>query len=83
VLEFRRRWLLEHAEGTPSFTELNNLGGSFRATEDTRPIPFGLRPVLVLWLAALVPMLPVLIASVPVSELIKGLTDILQLPIIA
>ena len=72
--DFRRTWLVEHGDrsplGTSDIQSLNDLGGAYRTTEDTRLWPFGARTIIAIGLCAIVPMLPVLLVSMPLAELL-------------
>jgi hypothetical protein len=78
VRAFKHKWMQHdaptaHLLGTPDLQSLNDLHGGFETTEKTRLIPISPRPVMLVVFAALVPMVPVLLTSMPLDEIIKHL----------
>ncbi len=76
VRRFRERWLTPAAPaellGTSDLQSLNDLGGAYRETIDKAlPIAFGLREVLVLLLAMVLPTLPLMLAFAPLEVVAK------------
>ncbi|HEY7955232.1 MAG TPA: hypothetical protein VII38_08055 [Polyangia bacterium] len=71
---FRARWLGPSPGpdllGTSDIQALNDMAGSFRVAEETRPLPFGARELILVILAAAVPMLPLLASRIPLPELL-------------
>jgi hypothetical protein len=57
--------------GTEDIQSLASLGTSFHIIENTRMFPFGPRKLIELWLAALLPMLPLVAGSVTTEELMR------------
>jgi hypothetical protein len=86
VRAFRRKWVqaegLERADllGTPDLQSLNDLDGSFQVAEQTSALPIAKRPLLAVWIGALLPMVPLLFATMPASEIAKQVGRMLQLP---
>jgi hypothetical protein len=72
VDEFRRKWIVEPSGESPlgssDIQSLNDIGGSFRTSEETKLVPFGTRTVVNLWVSALVPVVPVLLMSAPLHQ---------------
>jgi hypothetical protein len=58
--------------GSADIQSLNDLGGSLHTAEETQLAIFRLRDVIIITAAALVPMIPLVLAGVPIDELIKG-----------
>jgi hypothetical protein len=72
VDEFRDKWLRDHPGeqvlGTGDIQSLNDLGGAYEKTEGTRLFPFNLRSIIYLWAGALAPMVPLILATQPLSQ---------------
>ena len=72
VDEFHRKWLRPHAQdqvlGTSDIQSFNDLGGSLKTTDATRIFPFNLRTIIYLWAGALAPMIPLILATQPLSQ---------------
>jgi hypothetical protein len=70
---FRRKWLPAPSDGeslgSAVLQSLNDLGGSLERIGATRLVPFGLRAVINVVAGALIPMVPLVIATTPVAEL--------------
>ncbi|NVB85372.1 MAG: hypothetical protein HOV81_43815 [Kofleriaceae bacterium] len=82
VQQFKRSWLSgkprqEDVLGLSDIQSLNDLGGSYDRTEKTSMFPFGVRTLATLWLGALIPVLPVVLSAMPLSEVIEHLGKIL------
>jgi hypothetical protein len=82
VDELRRKWITERSGessllGTPDIRTLNDLGGSYRTTEETRVIAFGVSNIARVWVGALVPMLPIAVVTMPMSEVASHLGHML------
>jgi hypothetical protein len=78
VREFKCKWLQHHSHGeqllgTSDIQSLNDLHGSFEVTEKTRLIPLSPRPVVIVVLAALLPMLPAVLTAVPLKSVLAHL----------
>jgi len=84
VRKFHRKWIehrpdVTHDEsvkkrpllGTPDIQSLNDLIGSYEALVQLKPVPFGLRAILAVWLASIVPMLPLAFTAMSVDEVFK------------
>jgi len=73
VDEFRRKWLFEPTGESPvgaqDIQSFNDLGGSYATSAATRLYPFSVRSVINVWGGAIIPMIPVLFATTPVSEI--------------
>jgi hypothetical protein len=80
VRDFHRKWLVTAAPdelGSADIQALNDLGGSYGSLERTRLLPMGTRLIAGLWIAALIPMLPIVSTAIPVSDLIKHIGSIM------
>jgi hypothetical protein len=90
VREFRHKWItrppadVARAEpellSTEDFSALNDLDGSYTIASQTSALPIAKRPLFVVWIAALAPMLPLLFATMPAAEIAKQVARMLQLP---
>jgi len=89
VSAFRQKWITGGASGprtdesplgTPDLQSLNDLDGSFEKSDSTRALPFGKRPLIVMWLAGLLPMVPFVFATVPLPDIARQIGKMLQLP---
>ena len=58
------------ALGSPEIQSMNDLGGVYGVVTTTRLFVFGLRSVLAVWFAALLPMAPILVSTSTVEQLI-------------
>jgi hypothetical protein len=66
--------------GTADLQSLADLGNSFKIVEDMRIVPFSRNDALLLALAAVLPMLPLLLIVLPLNELIvRGVKSVLDL----
>jgi hypothetical protein len=91
VRDFKRKWIIDRTDsvprshhtllGTGDIQSLNDLGGSFDTAESTRAIAFGTRTLLAVALGCIVPMLPLLLATTPTSEILRKVGKMLQLPL--
>jgi hypothetical protein len=74
---FRAKWVVtqpsEPVLGTNDLQSLNDLGGAYRTAESTRVFAFGLRTLLTLWFAALIPIVPLLLATAPLTDVAEHL----------
>lgn len=82
VRSFDRKWIgpertAESPLGTSDLQSLADLGNSLRVVEDTRMFVFGTRKLTELWIAAILPMLPLVLAVVPVTDLLRRLGKML------
>jgi hypothetical protein len=82
VQQFKRNWLaVEPAErsvlGLADIQSLNDLGGSYEKTEKTSMFPFGVRTLVTLWMAILIPVLPVVLSAMPLAEVLEHLGKLL------
>lgn len=76
VDDFDRKWLRtdnpgEPLLGTSDLQSLADLGNSFNIVRNMRTVPFGPRLLVGLAIAALVPLLPLLLFRFPLSDLIE------------
>ncbi len=75
VRRFHGKWIEHRTDqdvlGTPDIQSLSDLDNSYQVITTTRMFVFSTRKLGELWLAAIVPMLPLVIAVVPVEQLLK------------
>ena len=77
---FHERWIDHGAEdilGTPDIQSLADYQGAFQTLASMRPIPFGRHEMVLVALAALLPMASLLLLAIPVDELVARLVGIL------
>jgi hypothetical protein len=82
VRAFHRKWIEDRSDrdellGTADLQSLNDLCGAYGSLERARLVPFGPRTIAGLLVAAIVPMLPVVVATMPLDELLRGLVHVL------
>lgn len=82
VRAFHRKWIEDRSDhdellGTADLQALNDLCGAYEHLEKARLVPFDLRTLVGLLIAAVVPMLPLAAATVPLDELLKQLVHVL------
>lgn len=82
VRAFHRKWIEDRSDrdellGTSDLQSLNDLCGAYASLDKTRLVPFGLRALAGLLVAAIVPMLPLVAATMPLDELLKRLAGVL------
>jgi hypothetical protein len=82
VRAFHRKWIEERSDrdeilGTSDLQSLNDLCGAYEHLEKARLVPFGLRALVGLLIAAVVPMLPLVAATMPLDQLLKELGHVL------
>ncbi len=91
VRDFKRKWIIDRTTSIPrsqhtllgsgDIQSLNDLGGSFNTAESTRAVAFGTRTLLAVALGCVVPMLPLVFASMPTEEILRHIAKMLQLPL--
>jgi len=80
---FDRKWVQgenpggEPVLGTPEISSLADLGAAYAVLDRMKFVPFEPEDGIVLLLAALVPMLPLLLTIMPVDELLELLSKLL------
>lgn len=82
VWRFDRKWVAPGPPppellGTSDIQSLSDLHNSWRTIEDTRMFVFGTAKLGEIWLAAILPMLPLALTVVPVTELLRHLAKML------
>jgi hypothetical protein len=82
VRGFDDKWIAAHPEhedllGSADIQSLNDMIGSAAHAYEVRLVPFTMRALLGVWVAAVVPMLPLAAAAMPAEELIKKLAGAL------
>jgi hypothetical protein len=72
---FHRHWIEEGNRegllGTPDLQSLADLGSAYEGLQRMRLVPFGVRPIVILVLTVVVPMIPVILMRVPVLDLLE------------
>ncbi len=74
---FQRKWIEHRSEmdakvlGTADIQSMADIGNAYKVILDTRTFVFGKSKLVELWVAAAVPMVPLIVTVVPVSELLK------------
>ena len=76
VRSFHDKWIVSgvvasEALGSGDIQALNDLGGSYSVVTTTRLVVFGPRSVIVVWLGALLPMLPLFASFVTAEQLLR------------
>jgi hypothetical protein len=77
VRQFNRRWVErrtatdEDLLGTPDIQSLADIGNAYKVILSTRTFVFGKKKLAEIWIAAVVPMVPLIVTVVPVNELFK------------
>jgi len=76
VRAFHRKWVETRPDdekllGTPDLQSLNDLCGAYESLVQVRLVPFGPRQILSIWLAALIPMIPLVATTMPIDKLIR------------
>jgi hypothetical protein len=78
--DFHAKWIErnsadEAALGSQDIQALNDLGGAFQVVVTTRLFAFGMRPLLALWAATIVPMIPLFASAITIEELLKRIVN--------
>lgn len=76
VRAFHRKWIearsgADELLGTADLQSLNDLCGAFASLEEARLVPFGLRLIVSVLVAAVIPMLPLVATVMPLDELLR------------
>jgi hypothetical protein len=78
---FRAKWLGPHDGdallGTSDLQSLADLANSYRNSDETRLYPFGVRTIVSLWAGAVIPLVPLLLATAPIIDVAKHLGKML------
>jgi hypothetical protein len=78
---FRAKWLTQRSTepllGTRDIRSLSELGTSYEAAQDTRMYVFGLRTLIGICVGAVLPMIPLWLATAPVLEVASHLGKML------
>lgn len=80
VRDFHMRWIERGEEsplGTPDLQSLNDLIGSYEALARVRPVPFGLREVVILVGAPLVVVIPLALTVMPADLFLERLGQLM------
>jgi hypothetical protein len=77
--DFHKKWVLDRAGreseflAAPEISALTDFASSFENVEKMKPFPFDRGAFVALVLAVALPMLPVVLAEIPLVEVLKGL----------
>jgi hypothetical protein len=77
--DFHKKWVQDRAGhedeflAAPEISALTDFAASFENVENMKPFPFDRGAFMALVLAVAVPMLPVVLAEIPLVEVLKGL----------
>ncbi len=80
---FHRKWIERRSEtteelvGNSDIQSMADMGNAFNVVLQTRIFIFGKKKLIELWLAAVVPMLPLVATVIPVTEVFKRLGNTL------
>jgi len=81
VVRFHRKWIerrtTEEVLGTPDLQSMADLDGSFQIIQETGMFVFSLRKLSELWIAGILPMLPLVVTMVPVDAMLKRIGSML------
>lgn len=81
VRRFHGKWIEHRVDeevlGTPDIQSLSDLDNAYQAIASTGMFVIGARKLTELWLAAIVPMLPLVITVVPVDQLLRRIASTL------
>ncbi len=82
VTDFDKKWIRgstkgETILGTGDLESLANLSESYAVVREMKPVPFALEDVILLAVAAALPLLPLLLRMVPLEELVSRLIKII------
>jgi hypothetical protein len=78
VRRFHRKWIEgsdEDVLGSPDIQSLADLDNSYQIIQQTGMFVFGSRKLVELWLAAIVPLLPLVLTVVPVEQLMRRIAS--------
>lgn len=75
VRGFHRKWVesrpaSESLLGTPDIQSINDLIGAYDSLVRLRVVPFGPREIIGIWIASVVPMLPLIATTMPLDKLL-------------
>jgi hypothetical protein len=81
--QFQGKWIVSEADyqeplvGTADIQSLADMAGSYEIVQTMRSVPISAQMIVVLVAATLVPVAPLLLTLMPLSEILKKLTGIL------
>lgn len=81
--QFHRKWIERRNEtaealiGNSDIQSMADMGNAFSVVQQTRIFIFGKKKLIELWLAAVVPMLPLVATVIPITEVFKRLGNTL------
>jgi hypothetical protein len=81
--QFHRKWIEQRSEtkqeliGNSDIQSMADMGNAFDVVLQTRIVIFGKKKLIELWLAAFVPMLPLVATVIPITEVFKRLGNTL------
>ena len=76
TLRFHEKWIepraaLKQPLGSADIQSLNDLGQAFQVASQSRIFVFGARNIATLWFAALLPIIPLLVSSLTVEQILR------------
>lgn len=74
VRDFDRRWIEDRTEpllGTPDIQSMADLANTYDQLVKIRLVPIGPRAIAGLWTAAVIPMIPLILTAMPLTELMR------------
>ena len=76
TLRFHARWIAHSSDlgdplGSPDIQSLNDLGEAYQVIAKTRVFVFGPRVLFTLWLAAILPMIPLFASTLQIEQVLK------------
>lgn len=81
--QFDRKWIERRSEttealiGSPDIQSMADMGNAFSVVAQTRIFIFGKKKLVELWLAVVIPMVPLVATVIPVTEVFKRLGNTL------
>jgi len=83
VRAFEHKWLTRNARpdaailGSSDIQSLSDLGQSYSVVQETKLVPIGKVDVIVLAIALLIPVVPVVLATIPLRAIVTGVFHVL------
>jgi hypothetical protein len=79
--DFHHKWIDRTTDeailGSSDVQSLNDMIGSVSHVGRMRLLPFGPRSLVLIWVAAVLPMIPLAASAIPLNELIKKIGEAL------
>ena len=76
VRAFHHKWIVARSDydqllGAEDIESLSDMCNAYESLVSTRRVPFGIMTLVGIWIAAMIPMLPLAMTSVPVDQLLR------------